>query len=325
MRILVTGGAGFIGSHLCAALADEVSEVVVVDRLSTGRKESLKQRVPSSVLVPGDILDSPRVPELASTSDVIVHLAADPDVRSAIRDPAGFAREHHDGTSRLLARARPGAVVLFASSSTVYGEPAQVPTPESYGPCVPISTYGSTKLAGEGLVSSFAHLRGLRAANLRLANVVGPGQSHGVLVDLAAKLDRDPRRLEILGDGTQRKSYIDVSDVARAFVEVGMRLVGAPERTVEVYNVGSSDAVDVKEIAHTLCDEMRLSPEFRFKAVDDGRGWKGDVKTMLLDCSRLRGIGWAPKLGSAEAVRGAARWLASSRRKAAASGPRRAR
>jgi len=316
MRALVTGGAGFIGAHVCAALLDVADEVFVIDRLTTGRRDSLRERAPAARLVPGDIIDSPRLQELAAASDIVIHLAADPDVRASLQDPAGFLREHHEGTVRILEHIRPGSVMLFASSSTVYGEPSLVPTPESFGPCVPISVYGASKLEGEALVSSFTHLRRLRAANLRLANVVGQGQSHGVLVDLAAKLDRDPRVLEILGDGTQRKSYVDVEDVARAFVEVGMRLVGAPETTVETYNVGSADAIDVREIANTLCDEMRLSPEFRFKSVDDGRGWKGDVKKMLLDCSRLRAVGWEPKGGSADAVRNAARWIASLRKSA---------
>jgi len=314
MRALVTGGAGFIGAHVCAALLDVADEVFVIDRLTTGKRDALRERAPSARLVPGDILDSPRLPELAAASDIVVHLAADPDVRASLQDPAGFLREHHEGTARILEHVKPGSVVVFASSSTVYGEPSQVPTPESFGPCVPISVYGASKLDGEALVSSFAHLRGLRGANLRLANVVGHGQTHGVLVDLAAKLDRDPRTLEILGDGTQKKSYVDVEDAARAFVEVGMRLVGAPETTVETYNVGSADAIDVREIANTLCDEMRVSPEFRFKSVEGGRGWKGDVKTMLLDCSRLRAVGWEPRMGSAEAVRGASRWIASLRK-----------
>jgi UDP-glucose 4-epimerase len=315
MRALVTGGAGFIGAHVCEALLGQVERVTVLDRLTTGRRDALRERAPSAVLVPGDVMDSPRLPELAASSDLIVHLAADPDVRSSLRDPAGFLREHHDNTCRLLASAKPAAVVVYASSSTVYGEPSQVPTPESYGPCVPISAYGASKLEGEALVASFSHLRGLRAASLRLANIVGEGQSHGVLVDLAAKLDRDPRVLEILGDGTQRKSYLDVRDAARAFVEVAMRLAGAPERTVETYNAGTEDSVDVKEIAGALCEAMRVSPEFRFNPVDEGRGWKGDVKSMLLDCSRLRAIGWEPRMGSAEAVRSAARWIASLRKR----------
>jgi UDP-glucose 4-epimerase len=132
-------------------------------------------------------------------------------------------------------------------------------------------------------------------------------------VDLAAKIDRDPRRLEILGDGTQRKSYVDVEDASAAMLLVARGLADAPPKTVETCNVGTADTADVREIARTLCEELHVDPEFVFKAEDGGRGWRGDVKSMQLDCARLLRLGWNPRRGSAAAVRRAARWIASLR------------
>ena len=190
--------------------------------------------------------------------------------------------------------------IVFASTSTVYGEARIIPTPESYGPLRPISLYGASKLACESLISGFSHTFGFRGAILRLANIVGPRSSHGIVYDFIRKLQSNPRVLEVLGDGRQSKSYLYIDDCINAFLLAAERM-----GTVEIYNVGSEDKIDVLSIGRIIADELGLgSVDFRCNGgVDGGRGWNGDVKDMLLDISKLKMLGWRARLRSSEAIR----------------------
>jgi UDP-glucose 4-epimerase len=242
--------------------------------------------------------------------DVVHHLAANPEVRASRASPEDHFKQNVEATYRLLeAVRRVGGVELFvfASSSTVYGEADMVPTPEDYGPLKPISHYGASKLAAEALVSAYASMYGFRAVIFRLANIIGPRSKHGVVYDFVEKLRADPGKLEVLGDGSQSKSYLYVDDCVRGMV------MGAEEARdrVEVFNLGSDDRVSVKEIARAVMLEMGLDGcEVRLTGgVDGGRGWAGDVKVMQLDSSRLRSLGWRPALSGLEAVRETARAL----------------
>ena len=177
----------------------------------------------------------------------------------------------------------------------------KIPTPEDYSPLEPISPYGISKLACETLISSAAHFYGFRTIIYRLANIIGANSTHGVVYDFVNKLYKEPFQLEILGDGTQSKSYMLVSDCIEA-MQCGLN---NSNRAVEIFNVGSEDRIDVYTIAKTVIDEMRLR-DVRIKAavgVDDGRGWKGDVKTMALDINKLKSLGWKPQYNSLEAVK----------------------
>jgi UDP-glucose 4-epimerase len=192
--------------------------------------------------------------------------------------------------------------VVFASTSTVYGEATVFPTPEDYGPLLPISVYGAAKLGCEALISSYCHTFGFSGVLLRFANVVGARAKHGVIVDFVGKLKRNAEELEILGDGRQRKSYLHVEDLVNGFFAVLPCLDKAG--CVEAFNVGSSDWVDVKRIAEIVCEEMNVKPKFRFNdALGDGRDWKGDVKAMRLAVEKIMGLGWKPTLTSEESVR----------------------
>jgi UDP-glucose 4-epimerase len=192
--------------------------------------------------------------------------------------------------------------IVYASTSTVYGEAKVFPTPEDYGPLLPISVYGAAKLGCEALISSYCHTFGLSGVLLRFANVVGARAKHGVIVDFVGKLKQNPEELEILGDGKQKKSYLHVKDLVNGFFAVLPRLDRAG--SVEAFNVGSSDWVDVKRIAEVVCEEMNVNPRFKFSDVlGDGRGWKGDVRTMRLAVEKIMGLGWKPELTSEEAVR----------------------
>jgi UDP-glucose 4-epimerase len=195
------------------------------------------------------------------------------------------------------------SLIVFFSSSTVYGEPKEIPTREDYGPLVPISVYGASKLGCEALISSYCHTFGMRGLVLRLANVVGGRSGHGVIVDFVRKLRKNPMELEILGDGSQSKSYLHVGDLVEAvFVTLEGFLKGGE---FDLYNVGSLDRVDVRRIGEIVCDEMGLEDvKLRFTGgVDGGRGWMGDVKTMLIATTKLLDLGWRPKLNCEEAVR----------------------
>jgi len=312
MKALVTGGAGFIGSHLVDYLIDDGGEVRVIDDLSAGSLANLRrwEGDPRLSFVRGDLLDPEAVIGALSGCDEVYHLAANPEVRASRASPEDHFRQNVEATYRLLeAVRRIGGVELFvfASSSTVYGDAGVVPTPEGYGPLKPISHYGASKLAAEALVSAYASMYGFRAVIFRLANIVGPRSNHGVIYDFVNKLRADPGKLEVLGDGSQSKSYLHVDDCVRGMV---LGAEKASER-VEVFNLGSDDRVGVMEIAGIVIEEMGTEGcEVRLTGgVDGGRGWAGDVKVMQLDSSRLRSLGWRPGLNSVEAVRETARAL----------------
>jgi UDP-glucose 4-epimerase len=306
-KVLVTGGAGFIGSHLVDALLGRGFRVRIVDNLSGGSLENIKCWFGDSrfEFVEGDLKD----PEIAFKSvdgvDLVFHLAANPDVRLGEVDPPVHFDENLLVTFNVLEAMRKSEKarrIVFASTSTVYGEASVFPTPEDYGPLLPISVYGAAKLGCEGLISSYCHTFGFSGVLLRFANVVGARAKHGVIVDFIRKLRQNAEELEILGDGKQKKSYLHVKDLVSAFFAV----LPCLERTggVEAFNVGSLDWVDVKRIAEIVCEEMGVKPKFRFNNVlGDGRGWKGDVKTMQLSVEKIMGLGWKPKLTSEEAVR----------------------
>lgn len=300
---LVTGGAGFIGSHLVDRLVEDGWNVIVLDNFSTGRFENVEQAFKKGRLriVIGDAKIIDLLGEETGV-EYVFHFAANPDVRET--SPCIHFQENIAATFNMLEYARKADVrmFVFASSSTVYGDASKIPTPEDYGPLRPISLYGAAKLAAEGLVSSYCHTFGMKGVSLRLANVVGPRLTHGVVHDFINKLLENPRRLEILGDGSQRKSYIWVGDCVEAVLHVSKRFEASG---YEVYNVGSDDWVTVSEIADMVVESMGLSSVEKVftGGVENGRGWIGDVKLMNLDISRIKATGWRPRHTSRDAVK----------------------
>ena len=317
LRVLVTGGCGFVGSHLVDALLNGGFQVRVVDDLSGGRLENVKRWEGNAgfELVVGDLRDVAVAERSVEGVGLVFHLAANPDVRLGSVEPRVHFDENLVVTFNVLEALRKcGGVgrVVFASTSTVYGEAKVFPTCEDYGPLLPISVYGGAKLGCEALIASYCHSFGFEAVLLRFANIVGSRARHGVVVDFVRKLREKPGELRVLGDGSQCKSYLHVSDLVDAFFAV-MKSFGKSGR-VEAYNVGSLDKVSVVRIAEIVCEELSLArPRFRFDAsVEGGRGWKGDVKTMLLSVDKLLGLGWRPRLNSEEAVRRSCRELLGS-------------
>ena len=287
----VTGCAGFIGAPLVRALAKRHPDVHGVD---------LNARAVGALRRP------------LGGSEVVFHLAADPDVRNSTNHPFEHFDQNVMGTLAVLEGCRKHDVsrIVFPSTSTVYGDAKVVPTPESYAPLRPISVYGAGKLACEGLLSSFSATYGIDAVVLRFANVVGPGATHGVIPDLVDKLKRDPKRLEVLGDGRQRKSYIHIDDLIRGI----LKAEGRAPKGFQVYNVGSADTLVVDRIAGAVIRAMGLGRvEIVHKPAPGGRGWAGDVKVMQLSIARLGKLGYRPKYSSAQAVEAAARAVAAER------------
>ena len=312
MAILVTGGAGFIGSHLIDALIEEGNEVRCIDNFSSGRKEFIEQSMEKGLeLIEGDMLNRNDIRRALKGCDTVFHLAANPDVRLGVENTEVHLEQNIIATYNLLEEMRNTGVkkIAFTSSSTVYGEAEEIPTPESYGPLIPISLYGASKLAAEGLIASYCHTFDMQSVIYRFANVVGPRSTHGVTYDFIKKLRKNENELEILGDGKQKKSYLYISDCIEAML-FGM---DKSRNKVEIFNIGSEDWVDVSKIADIVSKEMNLSPKYRFTGgVDGGRGWKGDVKIMRLSIEKLKNMGWTPKYGSEEAIEMTARWLISN-------------
>ncbi|GAB6266923.1 MAG: NAD-dependent epimerase/dehydratase family protein [Methanothrix sp.] len=300
--ILVTGGAGFIGSHLVERLLLD-DEVTVLDNFSSGRIEFLEpyRDNPDFHLLTGDLMNPEMLDNAVSGKDFVFHLAANPDVKLGAEDTHVHLEQNVMATYNLLEAMRKNDVrqMAFTSTSTVYGEAARVPTPEDYGPLLPISLYGASKLSCEALISSYCHTFQMQSWIYRFANIVGERGTHGVLVDFIRKLRENPGKLEILGSGKQRKSYLEVKDCVCAMIHAVEHSTGE----VNVFNIGSEDSVDVTEIADIVVGQMGLDGvEYDYTGGIDGRGWRGDVKLMLLCIEKIKMLGWSPELGSARAL-----------------------
>jgi UDP-glucose 4-epimerase len=304
-KILVTGCAGFIASHLAEELLARGNRVVGLDNLSAGKREFMASMLGNEnfEFIEGDLLTMDLAPALRDV-EVVCHLAANPDVRLGPKNTRVHFEQNIEVTYRLLEAGKDNGVkdLMFPSTSTIYGETEVIPTPEDYGPLIPISIYGASKLACEALISSYCHTFDQNAVIYRFANVVGPRSTHNVLHDFIRKLREDPQHLEILGaePGTI-KSYVHVKDCVRGMV-AGAE---AAQEQVEIYNIGSQDWMTVQDIADIVVEEMKLpNVEYRWTGgVKGGRGWVGDVKKMLLSVDKLEARGWEPRLNSREAIR----------------------
>ena len=313
MRVLVTGGAGFIGSHLVDFLMRNGYQVIVVDNLSSGKLGFIARWFNSEnfEIHKVDLRRFDDLVEICKGCDAVFHFAANPEVRIGAQRPEDIWENNVLATYNLLEAMRINNIkfLVFASSSTVYGDASKLPTPENYAPLEPISVYGASKLACEALISGYAHTFKIRSLVLRYANIIGSRLRHGVIYDFIMKLRNNPDVLEILGDGTQRKSYLHISDAVNATMHL-FNIFRASDKLFNVYNVGNEDWITVREIADIVSRVMGLNPEYRFTGgVEGGRGWVGDVKYMLLDISKLKSTGWVPRLSSREAVERTAKEL----------------
>lgn len=305
-KFLVTGGAGFIGSHLTDKLMEQGYRVVVLDNLSSGKLSNLTKWLHDKnfTFIKGDLLVPQDIENAINNCSKVFHLAANPDVRIGYMSPEIQFEQNVICTYNLLEsmrRSKQCKSIVFTSTSTIYGEAKVIPTPENYGPLIPISLYGSTKLACESLISGYCHTFDMRGLIIRFANVLGGRSTHGVIYDFIDKLKRNPHSLEILGNGNQNKSYMHVSDCVSGILEAA----DSQTTAIHIYNIGSTDRIKVKDIAKIVISEMGLEEVdiMVTGGVDGGRGWVGDVMDMLLDINNLVTLGWQPKFDSSSSVR----------------------
>lgn len=302
MRAFVTGGAGFIGSHLTDRLVEEGQIVTVYDNFSSGRIEFVGDHVgrQSFKVVEGDLLDLDKLRGAISGCDTVFHLAANPDARLGIEKTDLDLKLETIATYNVLEAMRLNGArrMVFTCSGTVYGETPRKPLPEHYGPALPTSLYGAGKLACEGLISAFCHTFGMQAWIFRLANIVGARATHGVIFDFVNKLRANPKVLEILGNGSQRKPYLHVQDCVDAILH-GLR--HSHER-VNVFNVSCRTTTDVNAIARFTAKAMGLEGA-EFRPTGGDRGWPGDVPRVRLSAAKLAKLGWEASLTSDQAVR----------------------
>jgi UDP-glucose 4-epimerase len=304
-RVFISGGAGFIGSHLVRSLLEsaETKRVVIFDNFTSGQQSYIEAaaRDPRVEVVKADLKELSAVTEAMAGCDTVFHLAANPDIAKAVTQPDIDFWEGTYLTQNVLEAMRVNKVgrILYTSGSGVYGENDRVAFAEDYGPCIPISTYGASKLACEGLIASYCHMFELTGRAFRFANVVGPRQTHGVGYDFIRRLKADPTRLRILGDGSQKKSYIHVDDVLSA-----VRLADeCATANYDVFNVATDDYITVAEIADLALKVSGLSSQdVKYEFSGGDRGWKGDVPIVRFDCSKINTLGWEARRTSAEAV-----------------------
>jgi UDP-glucose 4-epimerase len=307
-NILVTGGAGFIGSHLVDRLIEEGNRITIFDNLSSGKIEFIEKHLEDTdfTLIKGDILDNEVIEKACRDIDLVCHIAANPDVRLGASDTKIHFDQNILVTYNLLEAMRKNNVkkVVFTSTSTIYGDAQIMPTPENYGPLIPISLYGASKLACEALITSYSHTFDMQAWIFRFANIVGPRSTHGVIVDFIRKLRENPTQLEILGDGEQEKSYLHVSECINSILFA----IEKSKEDVNIFNIGSEDTISATGIGRFIVEEMGLS-DIKFIYTGGSRGWKGDVPKMRLDIEKLKAIGWKPAYTSERSVRGTVRSL----------------
>jgi UDP-glucose 4-epimerase len=306
-RVIIVGGAGFIGSHFTdALLADErTTRLTLYDNFSSGQEWHYADHVddPRLEVVRGDANDLPTLRDAMAGHDLVIHLASNPDIAAAMMNPA---IDFHEGTlitHHVVEAMRQTDVtrIAYSSGSGVYGDLGEIEATEDHGPLIPVSTYGASKLAGETLISAYAHMFGMQGCAFRNGNVVGRRQTHGVGFDFVRRLRDDPTQLTVLGNGTQSKSYILATDVVNAFLTALDSGTNAPFQS---FNVATGDYVTVREIVGLALEVLGL--ETTRTTVHYGlepRGWKGDVPVVRLSTDRIRALGWGPSANSSGALR----------------------
>lgn len=300
MHCFVTGCAGFIGSTLTERLLSQGHRVVGYDNLSTGREEFLRaaREHAGFHLVLADVLDAQTLTASMRDVELVFHLAANADVRFGTQHPRRDLEQNTIATHNVLEAMRDNGVgrIAFASSGSVYGEAARVPTPEDAPFPVQTSLYGASKAAAEGLIAAYCTGFGFRSYIFRLVSILGERYTHGHVLDFYRQLQNDPVRLRVLGNGRQRKSYLYVHDCVDAML---LALEHAHE-PVNIFNIGADSACEVNDSIGWICAALGVTPQIEYGGGE--RGWAGDNPLILLDITRMRALGWKPRLTIREAV-----------------------
>ena len=300
MRYFITGGAGFIGSSLADRLLNEGHEVVVYDNFMTGYQKFLEnaEKSPNFTLITGDILDTKKLTESIQPDDFVFHFAANADVRYGTLHPRKDLDYNTIATFNVLEamRATGAKNIAFSSTGSIYGEPDVFPTPEDCPFPVQTSFYGASKLAGESLIQSYCEGFGYTGYIFRFVSILGERYTHGHVFDFYKKLLQNPETLEVLGNGKQRKSYLYIQDCIDAMLTI---IEKSPGR-VNIFNLGTDEYCCVDDSIGWICSHLGLSPRREYTGGE--RGWIGDSPFIFLDCSKVRSLGWKPKLSIREGI-----------------------
>jgi UDP-glucose 4-epimerase len=300
MHVFVTGAAGFIASNLVDRLLADGHDVTGYDNFSTGQEHFIRQARGSARfrLVQADLLDRAALERAMHGAELVVHLAANADVRFGLQHPTKDLEQNTIATSNVLEAMRSTGArqIAFASTGSVYGEASVIPTPEDAPFPIQTSLYAASKLAAEGLIEAYCEGYGFRGYIFRFVSILGERYSHGHVFDFYRQLLEHPGELHVLGNGLQRKSYLYVQDCIDAMLTA---IAGAPD-PVNVLNLGTDEYCQVNDSIRWICEHLKLSPEIRYGGGD--RGWVGDNPFIFLDCNRMRGLGWKPKLTIREGI-----------------------
>lgn len=300
MRAFVTGCAGFIGSNLTDCLLEAGHEVVGYDNLSTGHEQFL-ERARSHAgfrLCQGDTLDPPGLMHAMVGVEIVFHMAANADVRHGTEHPRVDLEQNTLATFNVLEAMRANGIrrIAFASTGSIYGEPSNFPTPEDAPFPVQTSLYGASKLACEGLIEAYSEGFGFQACIFRFVSILGARYTHGHVFDFYRSLRQDPSRLRVLGNGHQRKSYLEVQDCVRAML-LAINKAGAG---ITILNLGTDEVCEVNDSIRWITEHLGLSPAIQYTG--GLRGWVGDSPLILLDCRKIREMGWAPRFSIREGI-----------------------
>ncbi len=307
-RACITGGAGFIGSNLADRLIDSGVEVVIVDNFSTGRREFVERAARGGArIVEADVLDGGALQGAFEGCDWVFHLQANADLRRGLDHPTRDLEQNTIATSRVLEAMRAQGVrqIVFSSTGSVYGEPEIFPTPEDAPFPTQTSLYAASKLAGEGLIAAYATGFGFTGVICRFVSVLGERYTHGHVFDFYRALKRDPGHLRVLGDGRQEKSYMYVGDCIAAILAAVERHEN--QEGAHVYNLGTDETLVVDDSVALIAEQLGLSPEIEHAG--GRRGWVGDSPLIRLDTSRIRSLGWRPRLTIEQAIERTLDWF----------------
>ncbi|MGA7239090.1 MAG: NAD-dependent epimerase/dehydratase family protein [Bryobacteraceae bacterium] len=300
MRTFVTGAAGFIGSNLVDSLIQTGHSVVGFDNFSTGQSEFLKEAVqsPHFRLEEGDLLDLPRLKSAIAGSEFVFHLAANADVRFGLDHPRKDLEQNAIATWNVLEAMRANGIgrIAFSSTGSVYGESQTIPTPEDAPFPIQTSLYGASKVAAEGMISAYCEGYGMRGFIFRFVSILGKRYTHGHVFDFYRQLRTHPEFLDVLGNGRQRKSYLDVKDCVAAILTA----IDKADASVNIFNLGVDSYCEVKDSIGWISEHLGLSPEIRYAGGE--RGWVGDNPFIFLDCSRIRRLGWTPQFNIQQGI-----------------------
>jgi UDP-glucose 4-epimerase len=303
VKYFVTGGAGFIGSNVVDRLIqDNDSEITIFDNFCSGKMSYIEHHMGNRhfKLVRGDLCDLSYLKETIKGHDFVFHFAANADISKSMVETSLDLNQTVIATYNLLEAMRQGGVrrIAYSSGSGIYGDVGLTETAEDFGPLMPISMYGASKLGAEGLICAFCHMFDMQAWIYRFANVVGRRQTHGVGFDFIRSLKKNHRELNILGDGKQSKSYIHISDI----IEAMFFIIKKSSSKVNIFNVATDDYITVNEIARIVVEEMGFK-DTKFIYTGGKRGWKGDVPVVRFNLEKIHNLGWSVKYNSKEAIK----------------------